>query len=147
MKIVFVLLVTLLKVALVQSSASADITIAFEEIKNAFVTDIEASKDDTVTVYLDRGKQFAEGNEFLREKIIKRLNGLSGRNIYASEKLLETFNKVQALWRKYLKFSSIRENLNGNFVGIQSAVLGMLDTKLTEFLASSNDETVSMVYL
>ena len=146
MKIVFVLLVMILKIALIQSSASADITIAFEEIKNAFVADLEVSKDDVVRIYLERGKQFSEGNKFLREKIIKQLYNLSGRNIFASHKLFETYNKVQDLWKKYLKFSRVRENLNGNFVGIQAAVLNLLDTKLTEFLASSNDETVSMVH-
>ena len=135
----------LLKVALIHSSASVDIKIAFEEIKNAFVTDLEASKDDVVTIYLDRGKQFAEGNEYLRERVIKQLHGLSGRNIFAGDKLLEIYNKIQALWRKYLRFSTIRENLNGNFVGIQTAVLDLLDTKLTEFLASSNDETVRIL--
>jgi hypothetical protein len=140
MRVGFALIFILIQVVSIESDGTS-ILAEYETAKSNFESSLTTMIDKFVLTLLDRVVTYEIGQNYLKTKIIDHLWRLDGKNIWAGRKLFEIHENTRKIIVNYFNFSSLRGSFE-NFEVIQAEVAVKLTEKVSEFLASTNDDIV-----
>jgi hypothetical protein len=132
------LLLVLIQVGSIRSDSTSIIS-EFNATRSAHYGGVDTAIDGFINEILARGKVFADGNDFLKTKIIDRLRKLNGRNIYNARELNKIYQQTEKLIKTFLSFTVMKNAFNSDFKGIEGYLLDQLNTYVVAFTTSSSD--------